>query len=91
MGGHGPAVGSAGALPIPRSFVQDLPPPGGFVKPPNFPASGFRKISPTRGPAGYLAVVGAVGACPPSPQPIRAPTLPLTARRAPRTPPPSQR
>jgi len=36
------------------------PPPGGFTKPPAFPSTGFRKISPVRGPAGYLAVGGAV-------------------------------
>jgi hypothetical protein len=61
MGGHDGAVGAAGAAPLPRSYLQDMPPAGGFAKPPGFPASGFRKLSPTRGPAGFVALAGAVG------------------------------
>ena len=118
MGG-GSAIGTAGAVPLPRSYLQDMcvtrplppfalplpdptrttpraacprrrptrsppiaaavlprppapasrptpprrPPAGGFAKPPGFPASGFRKISPTRGPMGFIAIAGALGEC----------------------------
>jgi hypothetical protein len=37
------------------------PPPGGFAKPSSFPETGFRKISPVRGPAGYIAIAIAGG------------------------------
>jgi len=37
------------------------PPPGGFAKPPSFPETGFRKISPVRGPTGYIALAIAGG------------------------------
>jgi hypothetical protein len=49
------------ALPPPRTFIQDMPPAGGYVKPPGFPAAGFRKRSPARGPAGVVIVGGVLG------------------------------
>ena len=49
------------AVPPSKTFIQDMPPPGGFVKPPGFPAEAFRKRSPARGPGGIIMIAGAVG------------------------------
>lgn len=49
------------ALPPPKIYRQDLPPPGGFQKPVGFPVAGYRRRSPQRGPAGVVMVGGAVG------------------------------
>lgn len=38
------------------AYRQDLPPAGGYAKPPGFPVEGFRKRSPARGPAGALVI-----------------------------------
>jgi len=49
------------SLPPPKIYRQDLPPTGGFAKPPGFPVAGYRKRSPVRGPAGVVMVGGVVG------------------------------
>ena len=49
------------SLPPPSRFIQDMPPVGGFVRPPGFPAEAFRKRSPARGPGGALMLAGAAG------------------------------
>jgi hypothetical protein len=49
------------SLPPPKAFIQDMPPVGGFVRPPGFPAEAFRKRSPARGPGGVLMLAGAAG------------------------------
>ena len=48
------------ALPPPKQFIQDMPPVGGFIRPPGFPAEAFRKRSPARGPSGVIMLAGAV-------------------------------
>ena len=58
MGGGG---GGGGALPPPKTFVQDMPPAGGYIKPVGFPVAGFRKRSPARGPLGIWLVGGTLG------------------------------
>jgi hypothetical protein len=49
------------SLPPSKQFIQDMPPVGGFVRPPGFPAEAFRKRSPARGPGGALMLAGAAG------------------------------
>ncbi len=49
------------SLPPPKAFLQDMPPQGGFVRPPGFPAEAFRKRSPARGPSGLIMLAGAAG------------------------------
>ena len=46
------------ATPPPKMHYQDMPPPGGFTKPINFPDTGFRKRSPPRFGFGGVYVIG---------------------------------
>ena len=52
------ATMGAAKLPPPKSYVQDMPPPGGYAKPASFPAEAFRRRSPSRAPAGIILAGG---------------------------------